>query len=116
SRRAHQVGSIGMVAIAFQAIGAPHFSAAAADGIAVSQCAARKRRPVVVAAASLTSQSSCGTLISGRSILLRSATRPPGTVAAAGSSTLAVTPGPARSSDITAVAASAAALLARYSM
>ena len=32
---AAQIGSIGMVAIAFQAIGAPHFSAAAAGGNAV---------------------------------------------------------------------------------
>jgi len=67
-----QVGSIGMRAIPSHAMGAPAFSAACASGSDRSQSAAMKRFAVTPAAASDTSQSSGGTMISGWSILLRS--------------------------------------------
>jgi hypothetical protein len=77
---------------------------------------ARKRRPVTPAAASDTSHSNGGAMISGRSSRLRSETAASGTIRVSvippGTSTFGVTPVPARSAAITAVAASAAALLA----
>ena len=62
---AAQVGSIGIRAIPSQAIGAPAFSAACASGSERSQSAAMKRRALTPAAASDTSHSSGGTMISG---------------------------------------------------
>ena len=48
-----------------QATGAPAFSAASSGGSLVSQCTARKRRPVTFPAASETSHTSGGAMTSG---------------------------------------------------
>ena len=96
------------------ATGAPALSAACSAGRALSQSAAMKRRPLTALAASDTSHSSGGTMISGWSILARSPASSPTNavlVTPPGTSTLAVTPVPFKSAASTAIDDSAAALL-----
>ncbi len=90
----------------------------ALPGSDASQSIATNRRAVTPAAASEISQSSGGTMISGCSILARSPASSPTSgvlVTPPGTSTFEVTPVPFRSAASTAIAASAAALLAPYS-
>src|SRR5580704_1062378 len=106
-------GSIGIVAISVQATGAPAFSAASSGGMLGSQCTARKRRPVTPPAASDTSQLSGGVMTAGWIISARSKPASRGTmpvlVTPPGTSTLTVTPVPARSLAMIAEKASKAA-------
>jgi hypothetical protein len=72
ARRNNRLGVIGIVAMLVHATGAPAFSAACSGGSAESQCIPRNRRPVTLPAASVTSQSSGGTMTSGWISLARS--------------------------------------------
>src|SRR5215472_3385554 len=107
-------GSIGIVAISVQATGASAFAAASSGGSFGSQCTARKRRPVTALAASDTSQLSGGAITAGWIISTRSKPASSGTIGVLvtppGTSTLTVTPVPARSFAMIAEKASNAAL------
>ena len=105
---------IGIVAMLVQATGAPAFSAACSGGSLVSQCTARKRRPVTFSAASETSQTRGGAMTSGWIIWARSKPAASDTIGVLvippGTKTLTVTPVPSRSFAIIALSASSAAL------
>src|SRR6516165_10980394 len=106
-------GSIGIVAMPVQATGAPAFAAASSGARLGSQCTARKRRPVTPAAASDTSQLRGGAITAGWIISARSKPASGGTIGVLvtppGTSTLTVTPVPARSLAMIAEKASKAA-------